>query len=329
MPDQEGMGCGLPQPPFFPRPDIGQHSFSGSNTWVLKAVRALYPDSETGLTAARVDDAIARNVSMLERASDLTLSQTGGSLVARIINQTGHKLPTGFPDGRRMWVNVKFLDAKGEQIDERGAYDFGTGTLVDGGADTTIYECLLGIDATQAALTGMPEGMTFHIAIANEIIKDNRIPPRGFILSAAEATNSLPVGADYISGQNFHDSFHGIPFGARQAVVTVYYQVTTREFIEFLRDANQTDSRGDVAYDQWVAAGMSPPVVLDSGVIDLCPPGDIDEDGLIGFNDLLLILSWWGDCPAPPFECPFDLNNDGFVNFQDLLILLTNWGLTC
>ena len=40
----------------------------------------------------------------------------------RITNLTGHKLPTGYPEGRRMWVNVQYLDAEGAVIDEIGAY---------------------------------------------------------------------------------------------------------------------------------------------------------------------------------------------------------------
>ena len=71
MPDLSGgMGCnpGLSPPA---RPDLPQHNFSGANSWVLRAVRALYPDYETGLSQAAVDDSIARNEAMLRAASDL------------------------------------------------------------------------------------------------------------------------------------------------------------------------------------------------------------------------------------------------------------------
>ena len=37
----------------------------------------------------------------------------GGELVVRtkVTNLTGHKLPTGYPEGRRMWLQVQVQDA--------------------------------------------------------------------------------------------------------------------------------------------------------------------------------------------------------------------------
>ena len=58
-----------------------------------------------------------------------------------------------------------------------------------------------------------------------------------------------------------------------------------------------------------------------------CPdtiPGDIDGDGLVGFNDLLLLLSAWGDC-VDCGNCPADLDGDCVIGFNDLLLVLANW----
>ena len=55
-------------------------------------------------------------------------------------------------------------------------------------------------------------------------------------------------------------------------------------------------------------------------------PGDVNGDGVVNTEDLLLLLGSWGPCPDPPEECPADFNGDGFVNTGDLLILLGNWG---
>ena len=131
MPDQIGTGCGLPAFPV--RPDVPQHSFAGSNTWGLKAVRAVdvdgdmnpdFPDGVTGLSDETVNAQIARNTDMLEKATDITLRQLGDDIRVRVVNQTGHKVPTGFPDGRRMWINVKFLDALDQVAVEHGEFDF-------------------------------------------------------------------------------------------------------------------------------------------------------------------------------------------------------------
>ncbi len=50
-------------------------------------------------------------------------------------------------------------------------------------------------------------------------------------------------------------------------------------------------------------------------------PEDLDGDGVVGFNDLILILSSWGICPG----CPEDLNGNGEVDFNDLIQLLAAW----
>jgi photosystem II stability/assembly factor-like uncharacterized protein len=53
--------------------------------------------------------------------------------------------------------------------------------------------------------------------------------------------------------------------------------------------------------------------------------GDLDGDGVVGVNDLLLLLAAWGPCPLEGV-CPADLDGDGEVGIGDLLMLLANWG---
>ena len=278
MPDIEGKGCALPE--FPERPDIPQHSFMGANTWVINAVRTVdfdgnsqpdFPDSVTALTDEAVNQSITRTIDFLERASDLTLSIDGSDLNARLTNRTGHKLPTGFPDGRRIWINVKFLDCNGEVVQEHGAYDFKSATLTMD--DTKVYEIQLGIQgAEHAAAVGHPEGPTMHFMLANAILRDNRIPPAGHSNTIAQQMQTMPVGAVYANGQHWDDTLYEIPSLARSAVVTTYYQVTSKEFIEHLRDDNVTDNRGQVAYDLWVQHGMSSPVAMDMQQIEFPRP---------------------------------------------------------
>ena len=289
MPKAEGLGCIFGEY----RDDLGMHQFNGGNTWLLNAVRELFPDEETGLDDDSVNASIARTVEMLQNASDIELSQEGSTLKVRVINQSGHKLPTGYPEGRRMWINVRFFDAKDQLIAERGAYDFGTAVLT--GADTKVYEAKLGVSPDVAALAGVPVGEGFHFAVNNVWIQDNRIPPRGFSNAGFEAVQAAPVGYTYEDGQYWDDTEYTIPTGASSADVRVYYQSASKEYIEFLRDANVTNDAGDVMYNVWVATGKSEPVEMDVGTINFqfgCNPADVGPPyGILDLNDIQIFIA--------------------------------------
>jgi len=328
MPEVVAGGCFAWEfPPFFERPDLGYHTFNGANHWALRAIRAIYPDSETRLSEESVIDAEDRTIQLLRAASDTLVQQVGGDLKVRVVNWSGHKLPTGYPEGRRMWLNVKFFDETDDLIAEYGEYDLDQATLDDD--STKVYETKHVIDSVVAGLTNLNEGEEFHLALNNLIELDNRIPPVGFTNAGYQEFGSAPVGATYADGQHWDDTHFVIPWGAVRATVTLNYQAATREYMEFLRDRNVTNTTGDQIYALWedpAVGNMVPPVDMDSVDILLGPPvfGDLNGSGSVGFDDLLQLLAAWGPCP-PPQLCPADLDCDGLVGFNDLLQLLAAW----
>jgi hypothetical protein len=58
----------------------------------------------------------------------------------------------------------------------------------------------------------------------------------------------------------------------------------------------------------------------------LTQPEDLNGDGVVDTEDLLLLLAAWGDCPDPPEDCPADFDGNGVVGTADLLALQANWG---
>ena len=75
----------------------------------------------------------------------------------RVVNHSGHKLPTGYPEGRQMWIHLKAYDAGGQVIYESGAYDPVTGILVRD-ADIQVYEAKQGLTPEIAAVLGLIQG---------------------------------------------------------------------------------------------------------------------------------------------------------------------------
>lgn len=70
-------------------------------------------------------------------------------------------------------------------------------------------------------------------------------------------------------------------------------------------------------------------LVLDANAAGICV-GDIapaSGNGVVGFEDLLVLLTNYGNCSDPCVKgCEGDLDDDCDVDFTDLLALLANWG---
>lgn len=57
------------------------------------------------------------------------------------------------------------------------------------------------------------------------------------------------------------------------------------------------------------------------GALDGGDPADLNGDGIVGFDDLLILLGDWGPCAG----CPADLDGNGDVGFTDMVQLLGAW----
>jgi hypothetical protein len=183
--------------------------------------------------------------------TDLSYTPSTGALSFKVQNQTGHKLISGFPEGRRMFLNVKAYDSSGALIHEVNPYDTAVGTLkgMPGAApinetkekyeDKFVYEM-----KPSSKLTNEAGGPTFHFVLADGRYKDNRIPPKGFNIGAAPERLSVPVyggteDANYFTGPEYAGGYHAVSMnvpGANRIEVNLYYQVTSREYVKFLQD---------------------------------------------------------------------------------------------
>jgi hypothetical protein len=267
MPDILGYGADTNQYPNVPeRANLPLHDMTGGSSWLTRLMPGLpdfpYPPGTPEATA--ISNGAHRAEYMLRKAARMQAELVGDQLKVLVINDTGHKLPTGYPEGRRIWINVQFFDSTNNLIQELGAYDQSTAVLTT--TNTTVYEVHPGIGADLALELGMDAGPSLHFVLNNQVYEDNRIPPRGFVNSEFDAFGGAPVGHHYEDGQYWDETFYDLPEGAVRASVRLYYQSTSKEFIEFLRDENTTDSRGQELYDLWAANEKCPPVLMTEAI---------------------------------------------------------------
>jgi hypothetical protein len=268
-----------------PQSGLPLHDLTGGNAWVSWVLASAIPGSPIydgvndsllnqgpavltldltqglGLDPAATLAGVDRAVQQLQLAATIqnaTYDPATGSLAFRILNNTGHKLISGFPEGRRMYANIR-LFAGGSLVYEINPYDAAAGTLKGisypyvagmglpnplplGASEAHLDELVYEMKPT-SALTG--EVKTFHFALATGRYKDIRIPPKGFRVSEAAERLAVPVWhgvedpayftADEYAG-GYDDVSITVPPGADQVEINLYYQTTSREYVEFLRD---------------------------------------------------------------------------------------------
>lgn len=262
------------------RDDLAMHDLTGASTWVQKAILAhpTYgpPLRADPLIARAMVSGTLRAAAMLRRAARLDLRRDGAAgLAVTVVNQSGHKLPTGYVEGRRMWLEVEGFDAAGRRVFHSGRYDAATARLEqDPAVDPQLHrwEAHQDLTAEAAAASGVAAGSGFHFALNNQIVQDHRIPPRGYAFAAFDAagaaphTDGRPDPTRYRDGQHWDPAAYRLPPGVVSGTVRLWHQPATAEYIAFLRDAGpfrgRPDSRGDLLYRLWEETGKAAPVEM-------------------------------------------------------------------
>jgi hypothetical protein len=235
---------------------------AGGNAWVP----ALLQNTDWRLDASNdgeyLDVTVQRAEAMLRKAAMLSVtllpSSTEKVATVRVVNEAGHKLPTGYPEGRLMWLNLRGYDVHGALVYESGAYDPATGSLTRDD-DVKVYEVKQGLTPELADELGLPAGASFHFVLNNTVVKDNRIPPRGYTQTAFDQDGLRPVGATYADGQYWDETTYVLPGEVTRVYVRLYYQTASKAYIDFLRANGGVD--GETLGALWEES-KSPPVLM-------------------------------------------------------------------
>lgn len=173
------------------RTPFGKHHLIGANVFMLKLMRQNMTSVGATCTPVNFDTTIARTTRYLRNnALDINLAYINrindtAYYDVELTNKAGHKFPSGYP-ARIAWVEFMVIDNQNDTMFYSGEYD-GDGDVVNrdtpwephrnvitNDAQVQIYEMVMG-DAYGVATTVLER--------ADTLLKDNRLPPKGFVNS--------------------------------------------------------------------------------------------------------------------------------------------------
>lgn len=268
------VGCALGGVPV--RPDMPRHDLTGGNFFVPQLIEwldttgpGLHLGGGLDVTALNaLDAAETRARDTLSEAA--TMSLYGDDLT--IVNHTGHKLPTGYPEGRRMWVRVTWEDALGSVIQVDGGTENitadidGSPTLIPDvldvdGNTTKIYQAKHGISQDWAAkLIAAPLNLSGSIPLMFDRETGAVVETLGGLAASAPGT--------------VHESFH---FILNNEVISdnrippyqMDYDIAVDRNAQPVPDTQYGDPGAGGVYDYKDVLTLSPPIGATYGLVEL------------------------------------------------------------
>ena len=231
------------------RSHFGQHIFVGGNKFMLQMMK----DNKQllGISANNFDFTIKKTAQMLRSAARLevhntTFSKGTLSFTVRIVNQTGHKLPSGYP-ARRVFLQVKVRDKNNRVLFFSGKEKpFGEIEGVDADQDAKTFEPHhkvitkpSQVAVYEAIMQNTDKEVTYTLLRGAKYAKDNRLLPKGF--DKEKAPNDIAVvGAaktdkDFVGGrEDIQYKIPSLPKGPYKIDINLRYQAVSYRFVRDL-----------------------------------------------------------------------------------------------
>jgi hypothetical protein len=271
------------------RKDLPRHDQTGGNYWFADITR--YQDDMGtlrlggGLTTVQLsalEMGQVRAVDHLHQAASLQLD--GNTL--KVVNLTGHKLISGYPEGRRMWINTKWFDSINNLVREDGAYG-PIGKMVSnpsGGGDievmsivdlndtkTKIYEAHYAVSRDWAATIEALHGPDFELSY------DRMTDEVQCTVAEFRLDDNAPGKKEACKGE-FHNSFHFalnnyVSMDNRIPPYGMNYDVAVRRNTLPVPASQYGGGQTGSVYNYWDEVTLNPPANADHAQIDLLYQG--------------------------------------------------------
>ena len=185
------------------RNPLHTHEFVGGNVFMLKMLKNFRVELGVMASDAHFDSTIDRSMRLLERQSvrlnlttDWNQSTDSLTIEVNVENLSGHKFPTAYPS-RRAWLELKIEDQSGNIVFHSGAWDengeiFG----LDPGYEQH-HQSISDQDQVQI-YQNIPMDVnsekTYTLLRIAGYLKDNRIPPVGYLSDGVAADSTRITG---------------------------------------------------------------------------------------------------------------------------------------
>ncbi|MEZ5084071.1 MAG: multiheme c-type cytochrome [Bacteroidales bacterium] len=236
------------------RVPFGMHHLVGANVFMLKILKNNADEIGVNATAVQFDSTIARANRMIQNNTIvLNLSEMNRTddtlfLDVSLTNMAGHKFPAGFPS-RRAFVSLYALDLIGDTIFYSGKMDNDYNIIGEDEDYESHYSIIRSEDEIQIYELVMGDvnlNPTTVLTRAYVPLKDNRIPPDGFLSTHLSYDTVLIAGSaledvnfnkqDGVEGSGNDIIHYHIPIngssGAISIYATVYYQTVSARWLE-------------------------------------------------------------------------------------------------
>jgi hypothetical protein len=271
MPPVQGKGCNKNNAPV--RADLPLHDLTGANTWVPDAIQyqddqdllLIGGDLSEGETTALQEGSL-RSAANLQEAAGLSLAGN----VLRVVNLTGHKLISGYPEGRRMWLRIDWKDPWGGTLRLDGAYG-PVSVLLD--ESPTVVNTIQDLEDPNLRIYEVHLGMTREWALQLLALGYSANKPLAFdrLTGEVEVTlGDIAAGAPGSAHETFHFALNNLvlldtripPYGMGydEALLRNILPVPASQF---------GDPGSGGTYQHWDDVPLNPPVGAATADIEL------------------------------------------------------------
>jgi hypothetical protein len=197
-------------PPRFP---FNQHKFQGANLFMLKLMKNNRTSLGVQATDANYDSSISATVDFLRNQTlsvDLSVDSVTydtGFFTVRLTNHAGHKFPSGYPS-RRAVLQFVVIGSSNDTLFKSGFFNSNYEVtnidpvfephydVISNQTQSQIYEMIMG---------DVNGNKTTVLERADTILKDNRLPPEGF-LSTSNVYDTVGIIGNAFTDPNFNKS---------------------------------------------------------------------------------------------------------------------------